>query len=132
MVLLLIVVAAALLCGVVLAYNRLVRLCNLTENAWSQVDVQLRRRYDLIPNLVQTVGTYAVHEASTFEAVLEARTRARSAEAVEEQGKAETVLTDAFGRRGGVPGAMIRETVREPHGGAHRHRGQDRGCPAHL
>ncbi len=58
-----IVVSAALLCGVVLVYNRLVRLRNLTENAWSQVDVQLRRRYDLIPNLVRTVGSYAAHEA---------------------------------------------------------------------
>ena len=61
MVLLLIVVAAAVLCGVVLLYNRLVRLRNLTENAWSQVDVQLRRRYDLIPHLVRTVETYASH-----------------------------------------------------------------------
>ena len=98
MVWLLIVVAAALLCGVVLVYNRLVRLRNLTENAWSQVDVQLRRRYDLIPNLVQTVRTYAAHEASTFEAVAEARAGARSAGTVEEQGEAETALTDALGR----------------------------------
>jgi LemA protein len=98
MVLLLIFVAAALLCGAVLLYNRLVRLRNLAENAWSQVDVQLRRRYDLIPNLVQTVRAYAAHERSTFEAVIKARARAHSAESVEEQGKAETALTGALWR----------------------------------
>ena len=93
MVLLVIVVTAVLLGVVVLMYNRLVRLRNLTENAWSQVDVQLRRRYDLIPNLVQTVEAYAAHERGAFEAVVEARDAARSAETVEEQGKAETALT---------------------------------------
>ncbi len=98
MALLLIMVTAALLCVVVLLYNRLVRLRNLAENAWSQVDVQLRRRYDLIPNLVQTVEAYATHERSTFEAVVNAREGARSALSVEERGKAETALTGALGR----------------------------------
>ena len=55
---------------VVLAYNRLVRLRNRTENAWAQVDVQLRKRYDLVPNLVETVKGYAAHEQQTFERVI--------------------------------------------------------------
>ena len=61
-----------------LLYNRLVRLRNRTENAWSQVDVQLRRRYDLIPNLVETVKGYASHERATFEEVTEGADGARS------------------------------------------------------
>ena len=60
----------------ILQYNGLVRLRNGTENAWSQIDVQLRRRYDLIPNLVNTVKGYAEHERETFEAVTQARTAA--------------------------------------------------------
>ena len=53
--------------ALVLLYNRLVRLRNRSENAWAQVDVQLRRRYDLVPNLVETVRGYAAHERGTFE-----------------------------------------------------------------
>ena len=69
-VLLLIVALAA-----VVIYNRLVRLRNRAENAWAQVDVQLRRRYDLIPNLVETVKGYAAHERGTFDEVTQARDR---------------------------------------------------------
>jgi LemA protein len=83
---------AVLLIAVVVIYNRLVRLRNRADNAWSQVDVQLRRRYDLIPNLVETVKGYAAHEAETFEAVVEARSAAQAAETVEQQAEAETVL----------------------------------------
>jgi LemA protein len=83
---------------VVALYNRLVRLRNRAENAWAQVDVQLRRRYDLVPNLVETVKGYASHERATFEAVTEARTRAQQASSVEEQAQAENVLTAAIGR----------------------------------
>jgi LemA protein len=79
-------------------YNKLVRLRNRTENAWSQVDVQLRRRYDLIPNLVETVKGYASHESATFEEVTRARTAAQQAKTVEEQAGAENVLTAAIGR----------------------------------
>ena len=79
-------------------YNRLVRLRNRTENTWSQVDVQLRRRYDLIPNLVEAVKGYAAHEQATFEEVTKARTAAQQAQGVEEQAKAENVLTAAIGR----------------------------------
>ena len=88
----LVVVASTLL------YNRLVKLGNRVDNAWSQVDVQLRRRYDLIPNLVETVRAYAAHESETLAAVVRARDGARSAATIEEQGEAESVLTGAIGR----------------------------------
>jgi LemA protein len=91
-----IVVVLALI--VVALYNRLVRLRNRTENAWAQVDVQLRRRYDLIPNLVETVKGYASHERATFEEVTKARTAAQQAQTVREQAQAENLLTQAIGR----------------------------------
>src|SRR5215813_10466811 len=79
-------------------FNKLVRLRNRAENAWAQVDVQLRRRYDLIPNLIETVKGYAAHERGTFEAVTQARTAAQQAQGVAEQAEAENVLTAAIGR----------------------------------
>jgi LemA protein len=79
-------------------YNRLVRLRNRCENAWAQVDVQLRRRYDLIPNLVEAVKGYAAHERATFEEVTKARTAAQQAQTVPEQAQAENMLTQAIGR----------------------------------
>jgi LemA protein len=91
-----IVVVLALV--VVYLYNKLVRLRNRTENAWAQVDVQLRRRYDLIPNLVEAVKGYAAHERGTFEAVTEARTAAQKAQGIEQQASAENALTAAIGR----------------------------------
>lgn len=94
------VIAGAVVVVLVLAfigiYNGLVRLRNRADNAWAQVDVQLKRRYDLIPNLVETVKGYAAHEQSTFEQVVEARNRAVSAETVEEQAQAENFLTGAL------------------------------------
>ncbi|MEJ2745377.1 MAG: LemA family protein [bacterium] len=78
------------------AYNRLIRLKNRIENAWSQIDVQLKRRYDLIPNLVETVKGYAAHEREVFQSVTEARTRAIGASSVKEQGQAENMLTGAL------------------------------------
>jgi LemA protein len=77
-------------------YNRLVTLRNRVDNAWSQIDVQLRRRYDLIPNLVETVKGYATHESETFQKVTEARNMAVSAQTVGEQGQAENMLTGAL------------------------------------
>jgi len=84
--------------AVVLVYNRLVRLRNRVDNAWAQVDVQLRRRYDLIPNLVETVKGYASHERTTFEEVTRARTAAQQATGVAQQAEAENMLTAAIGR----------------------------------
>ena len=81
---------------VVLLYNRLVVFRNRIDNAWSQIDVQLRRRYDLIPNLVETVKGYATHEREVFERVTEARARAIAAGSVGEQGQAENMLTQAL------------------------------------
>lgn len=97
-VIVIVVIVVLLLLAVVVMYNRLVRLRNRTENSWAQVDVQLRRRYDLIPNLVEAVKGYAAHERSTFEEVTRARTAAQQAQGVEEQAKAENVLTAAIGR----------------------------------
>ena len=99
MTLVIVIVLVALLLGlVILLYNRLVTLRNRAENAWSQVDVQLRRRYDLIPNLVETVKGYASHERGTFEEVTNARTRAQEARTVGEQAEAENLLTQAIGK----------------------------------
>jgi LemA protein len=79
-------------------YNKLVRLRNRCENAWAQVDVQLRKRYDLIPNLVEAVKGYAAHERQVFEEVTEARTRAQQAQGVQQQAEAENMLSAAIGR----------------------------------
>ena len=98
MIWIIIAVVVVLALVVVVLYNKLVRLRNRTENAWAQVDVQLRRRYDLIPNLVEAVKGYAAHERETFEAVTEARTAAQQAQGVEQQAQAENVLTAAIGR----------------------------------
>ena len=81
---------------VVLAYNRLVRLRNRIEAAWSQIDVQLKRRQDLIPNLVETVKGYAAHEKETLDAVVRARQQAVAATGVEESAQAENMLTGAL------------------------------------
>ncbi len=77
-------------------YNGLIRLRNRADNAWAQVDVQLRRRYDLIPNLVETVKGYAKHEKETFENVTEARNKAINAQTVKEQGEAENMLASTL------------------------------------
>lgn len=81
---------------VIAKYNQLVSLRNRISNAWSQIDVQLRRRYDLIPNLVETVKGYAKHEQDVFENVTRARTMGIQAKTVREQGEAENVLTGAL------------------------------------
>lgn len=77
-------------------YNGLIRLKVRTEEAWSDIDVQLRRRYDLIANLVETVKGYAAHESGVFEKVAEARSAAISAGNVRQQGEAENMLTGAL------------------------------------
>ena len=89
-------VVVLLVLYVVLTYNGLVRLRNRVDAAWSQIDVQLKRRYDLIPNLVETVKAYAAHERQTLEAVIEARNAGISAKGPAEQGQAENLLTGAL------------------------------------
>ena len=91
-------VLVVLLLWAVYTYNRLVTLRNRVENGWSQIDVQLRRRYDLIPNLIETVKGYAAHEREVFEHVTEARTRAMGATGVEDQANAENAVTAGLGR----------------------------------
>jgi LemA protein len=80
----------------ILMYNSLVRLRNRIDNAWSQIDVQLKRRYDLIPNLVETVKGYAAHEKAVFENVTQARANAINAQGPAEQAQAENVLSGAL------------------------------------
>jgi len=81
---------------IITIYNALIRLRNRCDNAWAQVDVQLRRRYDLIPNLVETVKGYAKHEREVFQKVTEARGKAINAGSVKEQAEAENMLTGAL------------------------------------
>jgi LemA protein len=87
-----IIVVALVLLFLVLQYNSLVRLRNRTKNAWAQIDVQLRRRYDLIPNLIETVKGYAEHEKETFDAVVQARSSAMSASGPADQAQNENLL----------------------------------------
>jgi LemA protein len=77
-------------------YNKFIKLRNRTDEAWSDIDVQLKRRYDLIPNLIKTVKGYAAHESATFEKVTEARTVAMNAGSVQEHAQAENILSGAL------------------------------------
>jgi LemA protein len=79
-------------------YNALVRLRNQVDNAWSQIDVQLKRRHDLIPNLVETAKGYMKHERGTFEAITQARAQAMGAKSVSEASKAEGALGEALSK----------------------------------
>lgn len=92
----LVAVVAVVVLAVVALYNRLVVLRNRVDNAWSQIDVQLKRRYDLIPNLIETVKGYASHESGVFERVTQARSAAINATGVEELGQAENMLSGAL------------------------------------
>lgn len=89
-------VIALLVVATIAVYNRLVQLRNRVEAAWAQIDVQLKRRYDLIPNLVETVKGYAAHERETLEAVTRARQQAVDARGIEEQAQAENMLTQTL------------------------------------
>ena len=129
-------VVALILLFLVWMYNRLVRLRNRTQNAWAQVDVQLRRRYDLIPNLVESVKGYAAHERGTFDEVTRARTAAQQAQTVPEQAQAENVLTAAIGRLFAVaeayPQLRATENFQQLQAAAERHGAEDRGLPPGL
>jgi len=92
----LVVLAVIAVLYLVVVYNGLVKLRNRIDGAWAQIDVQLRRRYDLIPNLVETVKGYAAHEKSTFESVTQARANALNAQGVADKAQAENVITGAL------------------------------------
>jgi len=97
----LLVVVAVLVLLVVFVigiYNALIRLRNQVDNAWSQIDVQLKRRHDLIPNLVETAKGYMKHERGTFEAITQARSQAMGAKNVSEASKAEGALGEALSK----------------------------------
>ncbi len=91
-----IAVAVLVVLWVIGIFNGLVRLVNRTKEAWSDIDVQLKRRYDLIPNLVETVKGYAAHEKSAFEAVTNARAKALGAQTVAEKEQADNMVTSAL------------------------------------
>ena len=97
-VLIIVLIIVIVLIGIVLVgmYNGLVKLKNRVESAWAQIDVQLKRRYDLIPNLVETVKGYATHEKETLEAVIRARNAGVSAQGPAQQAEAENQLTGAL------------------------------------
>ena len=96
--LILIVILVVLAVWFVSVYNALVRMRNQADNAWSQIDVQLKRRHDLIPNLVETAKGYVKHERGTLEAVTNARAQAMGAKTVAEAAKAEGALGDALSK----------------------------------
>lgn len=82
----------------IFAYNKFVTLINRAKEAWSDIDVQLKRRYDLIPNLVQTVKGYAAHERGVFESVTQARSAAIGAQGLAQKGQAENMLSQTLGK----------------------------------
>ncbi len=91
-----IAVIVVIILWLISVYNGLIKLKNRTDEAWSDIDVQLKRRYDLIPNLVETVKGYATHEKELFENVTKARTEAMGAQGAVEKGKAENMLSGAL------------------------------------
>jgi len=92
------VVLGLLIIFVIGVYNALIRRRNQVDNAWSQIDVQLKRRHDLIPNLVETAKGYMKHERETFEAITKARSQAMGAKTVSEASKAEGALGEALSK----------------------------------
>ncbi|PIQ66566.1 MAG: hypothetical protein COV96_00755 [Candidatus Zambryskibacteria bacterium CG11_big_fil_rev_8_21_14_0_20_42_18] len=90
------VILALVVLWVVFAYNSFIRLINRAKEAWADIDVQLKRRYDLIPNLVNTVKGYATHESSIFDNVGKARAAAMGATNIADKGQAENMLTGAL------------------------------------
>jgi LemA protein len=94
--LILLIIVAAIVVWLVALYNGLIRLKNRVDEAWSDIDVQLKRRYDLIPNLVNTVKGYAAHERDLFEKVTEARSRAMGAGTAVDKAQAENLLSNTL------------------------------------
>lgn len=94
MIITLILVVAVI--WIIALYNNLIRLVQRSEEAWADIEVQLKRRYDLIPNLVETVKGYAKHEEGTLTKVVEARNMAMKGGSIEDQAKAQNMITDAL------------------------------------
>jgi len=97
-VIVIVAVLLLLVLALITIYNSLVRLRNQVDNAWSQIDVQLKRRHDLIPNLVETAKGYMQHERQTFEEITKARSQAMGAKSVSEASKAEGALGEALSK----------------------------------
>ncbi len=96
MLIIIIAILVILILWAVFAFNHLIRMVNRAKEAWADIDVQLKRRYDLIPNLVNTVKGYATHEKTVFEDVTKARTAAMSAGSLADKGQAENNLAGAL------------------------------------
>jgi LemA protein len=98
MIILYVVIGVVVVIGLwfALSYNGFISLVNRTKEAWSDIEVQMKRRYDLIPNLVNTVKGYASHESATFEKITQARSQAMQAGTVAEHAQAENMLTGAL------------------------------------
>lgn len=94
--LIILVIVAILLGWIIAIYNKLIKLRTRSAEAWADIDVQLKRRYDLIPNLIETVKGYASHEKELLENVTKARSKAMQAESVEEHAGAENMLSGAL------------------------------------
>lgn len=94
-IIILIIIAVFLFWGI-LTYNDLIKTKNQTQEAWSDIEIQLKRRYDLIPNLLETVKGYASHEKEVFEKVAEARSRAMDAKTMKERSEAENFLSSTL------------------------------------
>jgi len=90
------IILAIIVLWLIVAYNRFIRLRKRTDEAWSDIDVQLKRRHDLIPNLLETVKGYATHEKELFEKVTEARAKAISASGTAQKAQAENMLSGAL------------------------------------
>ena len=90
------IILGAVILWIIAVYNSFVRLVNRTKEAWADIEVQLKRRYDLIPNLVETVKGYATHEREVFERVTEARTKALGAQSLRDKEVADNMVTSAL------------------------------------
>lgn len=94
--LVLLALAAVLVLWAISIYNRLIRMFNLKNETWSGIDIQLKRRFDLVPNLVETVKGYAAHEKDAFERVTEARSAVNQSRSIEKRAESENMLTGAL------------------------------------
>ena len=114
-VIIVLVVVVLLFLYVLVAYNGMIRSRNMVDEGWSDIDVQLKRRHDLVPNLVETAKAYAAHEREVFQAVTDARAKAMSASGPAAAGAAESALDQALGRLVAVAEAYPQLRAAEPY-----------------